>query len=153
MPMEIFNHTVIVEQQLAITAGAYSANDVVGGLLTFDVHSAGGGGVIRQVILCDDDGEAAACKLYFFNAAPSSIADNGAYAPTFADLKKRVGARVAIAAADYNTFSGNSIAVKSDLSIEYATDGGKLYAYLVCDATPTYSATTDLYLRLVIWED
>src|SRR5574343_384011 len=95
-----------------ITAGAYSANDVVGGLLTFQLAPEAPAGVnpasgfVRVVTISDDDNEKAALELHLFREAPTVIADNAAFAPTFADLKKRVGS-VVIAAGDYVTINSN----------------------------------------------
>lgn len=136
-----------------ITAGAYSANDVVGGLLTFQLQPpplAGTtpcNGFLRIVSVVDDDNEKAACKLHLFRAQPSAIADNAAFAPSLADLQKRIGV-VTIAAADYVTINSNAQALETGLEMEFEATGGNLYAYLVCDATPTYTAATDLTIAI-----
>jgi hypothetical protein len=151
---EIFNRTKTIEVTPVIDDDAYSAGDVVGGLIELDVASAGGGGVIRRVMLIDDDSEGAALTLYFFDAEPTTIADDAAYAPTVADLKKQIGI-VEIATGDYVTQNGNDIVIKDgdDLNIDYESIDGKLYAYIVCTATPTYTAVTDLTLRVTVWMD
>lgn len=132
-----------------ITAGAYSAGDVVGGLLTFDVSGASGVFSLKSVRIADDDNEKAACHLYLFNSAPTSIADNAAFAPVIADLKKLV-ADVAVASAVFSTLNGNAVALKEALTAIFTVPAGKLYGYLVCDATPTYTATTDLAIQLTL---
>lgn len=151
---ELFNRTRTIDKTPVITAGAYSAGDVVGGLITLDVSSAGGGGVIRRLMLIDDDNEGAVLTIYFFDAAPDTVADNGAFAPSVADLKKMIG-NVAIAAADYLTLNSNKIVTKDgdDLNIDYETKSGNLYAYIVCTGTPTYAAITDYTLRVTVWQD
>ncbi len=137
----------------AVTAGAYSAADVVGGLLTFDLNSPSGVLLVKQLRIVDDANQKAAAHLYLFNAAPSDIADNAAYAPTVADLKKMV-ANITIAAADYTTLNSNAVALVDDRSgIDggmCTTVNGRLYGYLVCDATPTYGATTDISITLSV---
>ena len=150
--MPIFNKTRVVDVTPAITAGAYAAGDVIGGLLTFDVYSAGGGGTIRRVVMIDTDDEKAAGKLYLFNAAPSGIADNAPFVPTAADMKKLIDI-VSISAADYVSINSKAAAIKRDLAIDYQTANGRVYAYWVCDATPTYTTTGDLTFRLTAWED
>jgi hypothetical protein len=92
--------------------------------------------------------------LYVFNAAPTTIADDAAFAPAIADLKKLV-AKVEIAADDYTSISdgtaNNAYALKQDLNEVYKADGkGNLYAYLVATATPTYAAATDLTVNLSV---
>lgn len=153
---ELFNRTRTIDKALTIDTSAYGAGDVVGGLITIDVSSAGGGGVIRRLMLIDDDNEGAVLTIYFFDAAPTAILDQAAFASamTIGDLKKMIGS-VAIAAADYVTINSNKIVTKDgdDLNIDYETESGNLYAYIVCTATPTYAAATDLTLRVTVWQD
>ena len=135
-----------IEVAPTITAGAYSANDVVGGLFTLDPARLRGGALLNKVVIADDDNEKAAGVLWFFNAAPTTFADNAAFAPTIADLKKVI-TKLAVASADFTTVNGNAAAVKTDINdmIAVPAAGGSLYVYFVCDATPTYAAATDLW--------
>lgn len=134
-----------------ITAGAYSAGDVVGGRLSFVLQAGSGAFFVKSVRIVDDDNEKAASKLYLFNAAPTSIADNAAFAPSVDDLKMLV-AIVTIASADFSTINSNAVALVDERSgIDggmFNVPGGTLYGYLVCDATPTYTATTDLSITI-----
>lgn len=143
-----------VEVALTVGTDAYTANDVMGGLLTFNVESPGNGGFISRVKIVDDDDEKAAVKLYLFDEVPTTIADDAAFAPAIADLKSMIGV-VAIAAADYTTVNGNAYAIKylgtDTIDFETVEDGKNLYGYLVCDATPTYTAATDLTVEIQCW--
>ncbi|MDX2163040.1 MAG: hypothetical protein SF162_17115 [bacterium] len=150
--MPLFNQTHICDLTPAITAGAYSAGDVVGGLLVFALHSAGGGGVVRRLVIIDGDNERAAGRLFLFNGPPAAVVDNAPFAPTRADLNKLVGV-IAVSAADYTTVNSRAFALIRDLSIEFTAPDGRLYGYFVCDATPVYTTTGDLTLRLTAWED
>lgn len=135
-----------------VTAGAYSAADVVGGLLTFSgAFGPSGVGILNRVRVVDDANQKAVLTLYLFNDAPSTIADNAAFAPVVADLKKLV-AKVAIAADDYTELNSNAVALIDDINDTVLDAGGKgaLYGYLVCTATPTYAATTDVQVQLSI---
>ena len=139
-------------------AGAYEANDVVGGTLSCDAYNISGGGYIGAVRLVDDDDEKAAFKLYVFNAAPSTIADAAAHAPTEADWLKFVGA-IDIAATDYDASGADACALVygrggSNTGDVVAFDNlpnGKLYFRLVCATTPTYTDANDLTLHLLPW--
>ena len=140
-------------------SGAYTANDVVGGLITINVANAGGGGIIRWAALVDDDNEKAAMSLYLFNSSPTAFLDDAAFAPVVADLKKMIG-KISFAVAGYETINGNAINIVRgtdgsgiDLNNDFTTSDGNLYAYLVCVATPTYTAVTDLTLLLGLWLD
>ena len=135
-----------------IGTDAYTANDVVGGLLTFDVLEAGGGGTVRHAYIIDDHSEGANLRLYIFRDLPSTIADDAAFAPTVADLKKLV-ARVEFAGADFVTLNGNDWQmVDVDKSFE-AGGPNKLYGYLVDESGGTWAAATDLTIGLVVWAD
>ena len=150
----IFNKTMTVNAGLVCDTNAYASGDVVGGMLSFTVRSAGGGGVIRRAMLVDDDNAGKILTLYFFDALPSTIADNAAFAPTVADLKKMIGS-VSIVAADYVTLNSNKIVIKDgdDLNIDYNITGEKVYAYLVAGESVTYLAAASLDLRVTFWQD
>lgn len=152
--MQLFNRTKTVDYPLTIDTDAYSANDVIGGLIKLDFSSPGGGGVIRRLMLIDDDNEGAVLTIYIFDQAPSTIADDAAFAPTVADLKKKIGT-VSVVAADYETLNSNKMVTKDgdDLNIDFETLSGNLWFYIVCTATPTYAAATDLTLRVTCWLD
>lgn len=142
----------VIESQVTPTIDddAYSANDVVGGLLTFNVTSSSGCGIINALRIADDDDEKAALTLYLFNDVPTTIADDAAFAPAIADLKKLI-AKIEIAADDYTTVNSNAYALIQDLNEVYKAAGtGNLYGYLVCTATPTYTAATNLTLTLSV---
>lgn len=151
----IFNRTKTTRPlALVCDTNAYASGDVIGGLLKLPVSSVGGGGVIRRAMLVDDDNDGSIITLYFFDAEPSTIADNVAYAPTVADLKKQIGS-VAIVAADYSTQNSNKIAIKDgdDLNIDYQITGEYIYIYMVAGESITKTATTDLDLRVTVWQD
>lgn len=147
-----YNRTVTSQLALTVGTDAYTAGDVVGGLLEFDVVESGGGGVVGQIEIADDHDQKEPYKLYLFNAAPTTIADDAAFAPTIADLKKLIGI-VEIAAADYSTINSNAWAQVRDINIWYSAQTGTLYGYLVADETPDYNAATDLTITLTAWVD
>jgi len=130
-----------------ITAGAYGALDVVGGMLTFNVSGTPQGGILNRVIVVDDDNEKAVLTLYLFGTKPSTIADNAAFTPAVADLKA-LFAKVAIAADNYVTLNSNAIAIIDDVNCVLPANNGQIYGYLVCTATPTYTATSDLTITI-----
>lgn len=150
--MHVFDKTITAEPTITVATTAYTASDVVGGLLTFSLPSASGSGALCQFRLTDAANQKEPYTLYLFDAAPSTIADDAAAALTIADLKKCI-ARVDIAAADYTTINSLAIAivdvVEENAAIFYKTDGkGNLYGYLVAGDTPDYAAATDLACRL-----
>lgn len=149
----IYGRTIVasVTPTLQI-AGAYDAGDVMGGLLTFALQSAGGGGILQSLAIIDDDDEKADVTLYLFDDVPSTILDDAAFAPTLADLKKIVYVKN-VASASYSTLNSNAFYFLGGIEIGYRITKGNLYGYLVCTATPTYTAATDLTLRLTVRAD
>jgi len=147
-----------VEVPITVTTGAYTANDVVGGTLSTDfLKQVKGGGDIYAVRLVDDDDEKAAFTLYVFNAAPSTIANDAAHAPTEADWLKFMGT-IAIAASDYDAngaeacalvYGRGSSASSENVMFDNLSDG-KLYFRLVCTATPTYTDANDLTMHVCL---
>ncbi|HLE04298.1 MAG TPA: hypothetical protein VI699_00765 [Candidatus Acidoferrales bacterium] len=153
--MGLFN--VISAVPVLQIVGAYTAEDCVGGLLTFaNAASAyASEGVIKRITVIDADKEKAAGKLYFFNADPSSSVDTDAasFLPAAADLVKLIGAH-AVAAADFVDSTSDSVAVyETDLPFVLAAGGTSLFAVFVCTGTPTYTVATDLTIKLLIARD
>lgn len=138
-----------------VTAGAYTAGDVVGGLLTFPtvLASQPGSGELREVILYDNVKQQKAMTLFLFDSAPSVIADNAAFNLSAADLR-RCFAVVPIAIHKVYSTATRGFSLARALSVPVFTDtNGSIYAYLVCDVAPTYGATDDLTLGLSIIQD
>lgn len=130
---------------LVVTAGAYSANDVVGGRLEFgDIPS----GVLRAVTLTDLAKQAGAYQLVLFRNEPTAIADNDPYDIADADLANVEGAvhLTDTAGADKFDFADNKMYCRGGLAIPH--ESGKVYGFLIALGTPTYAATTDVRLVL-----
>lgn len=134
-----------------VTAGAYSANDVVGGLLTFTnaVRDTGGRGIINSIVFTDLGVTANVLNLWLFSDAPASIADNAAFDPSDAELLTLVGV-VQIAAADYLIATDNQAAMKLNVGLQYNVTATSLYGYLECVGTPTYASTADIKIRIQV---
>jgi hypothetical protein len=130
---------------------AYSAEDVVGGLLQFDVSQLSvNGGIINSAILIDEDSQAEPFKLYLFDSLPSTIADDAAFAPTVADLQKLCSV-IEFAAASYVTVNTFDYCIVTDINDVFSTSTGKLYGYLVANAsTPDYANADTLTITLRI---
>lgn len=131
---------------LTVSTAAYTAGDVVGGLLTFDFSTAARGSLLSAVVMVDAANQSEPYTLWLFNAMPTEIADADPFAPTTADLKKVI-TRIAIAADDYATV--NSLAHAEVRGINRQLPAADtVYGYLVPDDTPDYAATTDLWIAL-----
>jgi hypothetical protein len=138
-----------VDAALTVSLAAYTADDVVGGLIALDMHSPQGGGVLKRLILVDEDSQAEAYTAYIFDRAPSAIDDADTFEPTLADLQRLI-AIVPIAAMDYETLNDGTAdhdIVMVDLDIEFTAGDGRLYVYLVATDTPDYANADALLLR------
>ena len=129
------------------TSPAYSANDVVGGLLTF-----GGlrNGTLQSISVCDNARLAVNYSLILFESAPTSIGDNATFDISDADLDKIIFIGAMPAATYQWLFTDNSIHLATGLSIPLWSAGGSVYAFLVTTSTPTYVATSDITVTLQV---
>ena len=131
-----------------ITAGAYSANDNVGGLLKFKDPDIDGQGTIVGIAVGDAAKQDAATDIVFFSSDPSAstFTNNAAQAIADADLPKIVHVENITA---YDDFSDNSVATVSSISTKVDFTEG-IYAALVTRGTPTYVATSDLDITITV---
>ncbi len=144
-----------VAQTPTITAGAYSANDAVGGLLTFTIPgvraSVPVSGWVVGARLLDKAGQSVDADLVLFDAAFSPTADNGAFNPSDAEL---VASGIGFIAIDeWSQFAGGSIGQRTSTWIPFTTSDGKLYGQLVTRGTPSYGSTSDLTVVIDVMLD
>ena len=146
---------VTISVSLTGTAGAYSANDVNGGLITFpgafDANT--GKGVLTSVYILDKAATGTNKTLHLFNASVTSIADNAAFDPTDTELLTNYIGAVPITTHD--AFADNGVSYADGLAKPVYNLAGStaLYAYLVEDSTPTYASTTDVAVKISITRD
>lgn len=135
-----------------ITAGAYVANDAVGGLLTFAnaARSSGGSIIIEGITIVDEASQAAALELVLFDQTFTNTADNAAFDPTDADLANVIGV---IAVSTYYTFTDNSVATRFGLGLACKLSGTSLFGQLLTRGAPTYVATDDITVILHVTQN
>ena len=135
-------------------AGAYTALDNVGALLTFANAADGSNGYaarLRRVKVVDKASISAQFTLHLLSASPTVAArtDADAYTPADADLALILDS-VAIAVADYNDLAaGSEATIEVDKPLQL-TSSGSLFGLLVCIGTPTFVAADDLTVTLVL---
>ena len=144
---------IIITQTPEVSAGAYSANDAVGGELTFAnaARASGLGGIIKQVIFIDDAGQDAETELWLFDTTITDVTDNAAFAQTEAELHTVVG----IISTSDGTWraSGTPSVCCVECSLSYTCVGTSLFGQLVTRGTPTYAATDDVTVRIVLQQN
>lgn len=142
-----------VTQTPTITAGAYSANDAVGGLLTFaDVTPVGtagpNGAILGSVIISDLGKQNAILDLVLFKATFTATTDNAAFDPSDTDILNCIGY---VQVSSYASFNDSSLGTLRNINLPIpATADGKIYGQLVTRTAPTYTATSDLQITLEV---
>jgi hypothetical protein len=139
---KIAGHTT-GETTLVISTAAYVIGDAVGGLIEFDVHSAGGGGRITDFYLVDEDNQSEPYTLYFFDKKPTVVADADPWEAnmTAADIGKKIKTQ---ALATYETINSIDQAHIEGIDQDFEASEGKLYLYMIPSATPDYTDTDKL---------
>ena len=154
---EVGADVVEITQTPTITAGAYTAGDALGGLLTFAnaVRAAGRGAVITKIVITDKTAQGAQLApidLVLFNQTFTPTADNAPFDPSNADLANSIGF-IDIAATDYSDFANNAVAAKTSglrMPFPIVLVGTSLFGQMVVRDAPTYAATDDLTIKLTI---
>ena len=138
-----------------ITAGAYSANDAVGGKMEFeDICTPYSNETkLKAVVITDKGAQAAKLYLVLFSEDFTATTDNAEFDPSDSDLLNMVGV-VTIATTDYADFKDNAVAthvLSQPLPLELVEGGTSLFGQLMVEtSTPTYTATSDLQVTLVV---
>lgn len=139
-----------------ITAGAYVADDALGGRMEFGAVASvnGGKGAITKVVIVDDADQAAPVDIVFFDRPFAATADNAPFDPTDADLQNCLG-WIDIANTDYSSFTDNAVAAKSSglrMPFPFVCAAGRmtLFAQMVVRGAPTYVAIDDLTVKITV---
>lgn len=141
-----------------ITAGAYSANDVIGGLMTFALNpKKNSGGLLGTLRIRDNDAVGPAMVLYLFRSVPTtSIADNAAFSLADADSDALIAIITVGTWDDLTAFKHVRVSGKDDTtsdSVDFRTDDGNLYMYAKVTGTPTMTTTSALRFEWTFWGD
>lgn len=132
-------------------AAIYASGDALGGKLIF-VNAVNAGiltGVIEKVVLVDRDNERSSIDLVLFDRDFTATADNAAFDPSDADLANCIG-HIAVTSGAYSAFNDNSEATVLDQPMPMVLNGTPLCGQLVVRGTPTYTAISDISVRLTI---
>lgn len=149
----IASNGTTIQQTPTVTAGAYAANDAVGGLLTFAnaARTAGGGGVVKSMLILDDAGQDAALELWLFDVTFTAMVDNAPWAPSEADLRNLI---CVIPSSDGAWYAaGTPSACYVDASARYDAAVTGLFGQLVTRGTPTFVATDDVTVQIGLLQD
>lgn len=126
-------------------AGAYAANDQVGGinLLANAIDSTGGQAVVRSLVLLDAAKQSIAMDVLFFDELPVvTSVDNGAFTLTDAHLLDKCIGSISVAAGNYVNTANSSVATVTSTGVvlQAKAKSKDLYCILVTRGAPTYAA-------------
>ncbi len=132
-----------------VTAGAYSAGDAVGGVMTFAnaVRYNGRSAVLNSVTITDKSKAAAELELWLFSATITEAGDNAPFTISDAELATCVGV-VPIVAANYFAAADNEVACVRSVGLEFKCAATTLYGQLKCLGTPTFASASDLTVTI-----
>ena len=130
-----------------VTAGAYSANDVVGGRLKFSGLRVG---TLQSITICDNAAQAVDYILVLFESQPTNITDNDTFDITDADLDKIIYQDSLTSASNRQAFTDNSYHFLYNLDVPLRSAGGTVYGFLITPGTPTYAGTGDITVTLQV---
>jgi len=150
----IHGEGITITQKPTITAGAYAANDAVGGLLTFALAGrqvSEGGSILTDVLIVDDAGQDAELELWLFNQTFTAMVDNAAWAPAEADLENCIAVVSTVGSTWRAAGTPSVINIECTRRIDLA--GTSLFGQLVTRGTPTYAATDDLTIKIKLLQD
>lgn len=135
-----------------VTNGAYSAGDIMGGLMTFNAgHIAETPVLITGVQVVCKAAVTPNLRLMLFNADPSATTktDNSAYSLVAADAFKLIAA-IDLSGETWSDHGTPNSIEKRNLAIvaDVAADTNDLYGLLIDDTGVTLTSTSDIQVRL-----
>ncbi len=130
-----------------VTAGAYSANDVVGGRMQFAGLRQG---TLQSVTICDNAAQAVDYVIVLFESQPTNIADNATFDIADADLAKIVYQDTLTSASSRQAFTDNSYHFIYNLDVPLQGLSSDIWGFLITTGTPTYAATSDITVVLQV---
>lgn len=151
--MSIQDFTWLSPGDITVGTDAYTANDVVGGLLTFTMPAGVDSGYLIAAKVTDANQASAALTIYIFEEEPTTIADDAQEALVIADLEDKLVGTFTVSAYNSTVGSLDYAFAKPDTVdvIPFTASGaGFFYAYIVDTGGATFTAATDLALRLCL---
>lgn len=134
-----------VDLTITPDSAAYTANDVIGSLLTIMMNT--NSGKIYGITVGENENIAIPGAFWLFDASPTVIADNQPFAPVFADHQKLVGIMTLPTAVAVNSLNIYNL-VQNDKPILFWTK--TLYAYFVTSGTPDFGTTKSISVRFYV---
>ena len=154
---EVGCNTTVVSVTPTITAGAYTALDIVGAIQTIAnaTRVSGEPTMLQSIVVTDLGKQNVELTIFFFNANPS----NGTYTDNIAltihdtDMAMCVG-QVKVLAGNYASASASSVATVSNIGLPLKPAATSLFAIAQASGSaPTYASTSDLDFKYGLLRD
>ena len=153
---EVGGNTTLIAVTPTVTAGLYTANDVVGGIQTIAnaVRISGGTGILQSVVVQDLAMQNAVLQIFLFSATPGTgtYTNDAEMDLDDADAGLCIGV-IMVAATDYVSVKDNSIAIVRNIGLPIKLAATSLFAVIKTTGAPTYASTSDLKLTFGILRD
>ena len=137
-----------------VTAAAYTAGNVVGGVITFNslVNQPQNSGVLESIFAAAKSVQTANLKLYLFNSLPNASAFTDKAAPSIAqaDYTHLLGVYTLI---PDNGLGTHTIWNLDGVGKALVLPAGVLYGVLVTVGTPTFASINDLQITVNVLKD
>lgn len=140
-----------VTSSITTSAGAYSANDQVGSVITlpsvvrYEKSSGIGTAILTSIVVVDQAAQTSAMDIFFFNASPTvASSDNAALNISDAEMTSKCIGYASVST--FSTTSANSVGAATNLNLPVwtAADSSSIYAIIKTTGTPTYGSGTGI---------
>ena len=144
---------LILTTDLTVTAGAYAANDSIGGLQSVEAGrvEAPSDKVVHSITITDKAQQKAALNIIIFKENPddagTTITNDAGIDIADDDLNKVIGV-VEITASDYIDFTDNSVACVTAIGLPIDSSVSTFYWTVQAVGTPTYASTSDVSVTI-----
>ena len=154
---EVGCNTSVVSVTPAITAGAYTALDIVGAIQTIAnaTRVSGEPTMLQSIVITDLGKQNVELTIFFFNANPGTgtYTDNIALTIHDTDMALCIG-KAKVLAGDYSSASASSVATVSNIGLPLMPAATSLFAIAQASGSaPTYTSTSDLVFKYGLLRD
>ncbi len=150
----VMTRTAQVQLNPLVTASsAYTALNCVGGKLVFaNVAGPQQSGVVQSVTVTCKTTQTTGYKLYIFTGNPGTMTITDKATPTTSNNDLPYLMDVITLGSVDSSLTG-SINVTDNIGRAFVSQDQNLYGILVTNATPTYTATRDVFVTLTVLQD